>query len=228
MRKALSLTIYSIVAIALFNANITNAANMIINGSFENPTNTKNWKYYNSSNVPGWSGSNIEIWKSGLIEGVHSYKGGQHAELNAHGHSAPFSIYQTIETVAGQNYRLSFAYRARVGNSLESVESFWVGADNGSVFDTDQTNDIFNNIMDDHVKGSWATFIGNFIAQSDYTTIYFSSISPNTGKYATYGNFLDDISVSSLPAIAIVPIPASIWLFASALVGFIGFSRRRS
>jgi hypothetical protein len=45
---------------------------------------------------------------------------------------------------------------------------------------------------------------------------------------ATVGADIDAVgAISSAPPVPQVPVPAAVWLFGSALIGFVGFSRRR-
>jgi hypothetical protein len=203
-------TILLIAALA-FTTPATAATNLITDGGFENPKVSKgkpSWQPFNPSLVPGWGGSNdVEIWNTTFL-GVASYEGIQHAELNSTG-NGPFSLYQDITTVAGQNYQFSFAYRARANSS----ESFRVAASGAG-------GDLISTLVDDHVVGQWSTYTDSFIATNGLTTISFTSVSPG----GTVGNFLDDVRVSA------VPLPAAAPLFASALglLGFLQSRRRRS
>ena len=176
-------------------------ANLLTNGSFENPNvATGNWGWFTSANVPGWNGSNIEIWDN--FSGVSAYEGSQFAELNAHpSNGQAFSIFQSFTTTLGQWYDVSFAYQARANDS----ESFNVAVDNLSW------------LIDDHTTNGWSVFSNTFQASSNTTTISFTSVTPLTG---TVGNFLDDVKVTQVAE------PATIALLGLGLLG-LGSSRRR-
>ncbi|GAA3956576.1 DUF642 domain-containing protein [Allohahella marinimesophila] len=193
------LTTISVLSVSVFIAAPA-SANLIQNGGFEQPdVKAGTWKYFASSNVAGWEGSNIEIWDS--YNGVVAFEGAQHAELNAHPSSGgAFSIFQSFSTTVGKWYDLSFAYRARQSNK----ESFAVDVAGLSL------------TLDDHTTNGWSIYDGGFLAISDFSTLRFTSIFPETG---TVGNFIDDVSV-----IASVPTPASLGL---VVLGLLGFGLRR-
>ena len=187
-------------------------ANLITNGGFESPDIESGWTFLQDSD-PGWEGDNIEVWQTGF-NGVNSYEGTQHGELNAHPVSADgFSIYQSFETVAGQSYDLTFAYQARRSND----EAFQLKLFTGDV-DITSSYDFtsgFNQEMNDHVMGSWSVYNNSFIGTGETTTLMFTSINPNSG---TVGNLLDGISVT-------VPEPGSIALLSIGILG-LGAARR--
>lgn len=173
----LGLKLLVLVSIVLFS-NVSQAG-LIINGGFEDThVADGNWRWFSSSNVDGWEGSNIEIWDS--LTKFESYEGEQHAELNAHGSTGAFSIFQTFSTDVNASYDVSFAYAARRSNSEAFL--FEVLDDAGS--------SLFSKEINDHTVKSWSTFDWTFSATSVLTTIRFTTI--NTG---TYGNFLDDVDV---------------------------------
>lgn len=185
-------------------------ANLIINGSFEDPNiPDSTWQWFTSNNVPGWQGSNIEIWDS--LNGLEAYEGEQHAELNAHGSSGPFSIYQTFATNFGQSYSVTFAYAAR--------------SNNNEVFNFDVIDDndlsIFNTQLNQHTVNNWSVFNTSFLASSALTTIRFTTL--NTG---TYGNFLDAVSVTSSSAQNNVSEPPGL-LILTIIACLIGLNRYR-
>lgn len=219
MNKTASIALSCIAALVLFSAT-AHAANLIVNGGFETPdlgttvgerdgnTHT-DWNFFDSSDVAGWEGYNIEIWNSANMGRV-GYEGVQHAELNSHP-VGDYNLYQGFTTEVGQAYTISFAYMAR--NSEQ--ESFEVGIVN-DVTDFGVSN-VFVATLDDHVTSQWSTFTDTFVATSDYSIIFFKALYPET----TLGNFIDDVSVSA------VPVPAAVWLFGSALVGLVTFGRRK-
>jgi hypothetical protein len=200
MKTLFKVTVLSATLAAL---SATASANLLINGSFENPdVNTGTWGWFTSANVPGWNGSNIEIWDN--FSGVSAYEGSQFAELNAHpSNNQPFSIFQSFTTNSGQWYDLSFAYRARSSNS----ESFKLAIDN------------MDWLFADHTTAGWSVFSTSFQASGASSTISFTSVSPLTG---TIGNFLDDVKVTTHQ----VAEPATLALLGLGLAG-LGFSRRR-
>lgn len=156
-----------------------------------------------SSQVPGWQGSNIEIWNS--MNGVQAVSGNHFIELNAHGsNQGAWSIFQSFETLVGQSYELSFYYRARNGSN----EQFEV-----TVADLSQT-------LNDHTNQGWSFFSSSFVATDTNTTLRFTS--HNSG---TMGNFIDGVSVVAQQGVAAVPAPATMGVMALGLV-LLGAARR--
>ncbi|WP_102795237.1 DUF642 domain-containing protein [Bowmanella denitrificans] len=192
-------------------------ANLIVNGGFEQPDVAHNsWKWFSSSQVDGWQGSNLEIWDH--YNGFTAAEGQQHAELNAHaGSGGAFSIFQTFETEIGAVYDLSFFYAARSSND----EAFRLNLTSGA-------QDIFNQLFDDHLVRQWRQFSMTFTAIAQSTTLRFTSVAPYAG---TVGNFLDNVVVLKQPLLPLtgpqqpqsaqpaqVPEPAGILLTALGLL----------
>lgn len=168
----------AISALFLALAGTSAQASVISNGNFEdNVIGNNSWRWFSADQVNGWDGSNLEIWRG--YAGIQAYSGQQFIELNAHGaNKGDWSIFQTLNTVSGSRYQLSFAYRARASNN----ETFSV-----TVADLNQT-------LNDHVKGEWRLFTGYFTAGATSSLLRFTS-----GTNGTVGNFIDDVRVTELP-----------------------------
>ncbi|MBZ9611641.1 DUF642 domain-containing protein [Rheinheimera maricola] len=193
-------------ATALMVASFSSHAGLIINGDFESHTlKAGSWSWMSSNLFEGWSGSNIEIWNG--LNGVHAVSGNHFIELNAHGsNQGNWSIFQTFATDIGQQYQLSFFYRAR-NNSNEQFDVSLAGV---------------NWLIDDHTTQGWSFASRSFVATDSNTTLRFTAL--NSG---TMGNFLDAVQVSSLPSVQAVPEPASIAAFGLGLLALAGVSRKR-
>lgn len=174
--------------------------NLIVNGSFENPDIlTGTWSVHNA--ITGWStgGAGVEIRDN--VVGT-AYDGEQFAELDSYSNS---SIFQDVNTVVEQSYLLSFAYSPRINqpSGTNGISVFW------------------NNVLLDSVTATgsstnnWTVF--EFIVQgTGQDVLKFAAIGTND----SLGGNLDAVSVSA------VPIPAALFLFAPALLGFMGLRRR--
>ncbi|MDT0581095.1 PEP-CTERM sorting domain-containing protein [Brumicola blandensis] len=199
----------SVIAVLALIASSAANASLISNGSFEAPGIQSGWTYL-SDNSNGWQGDNIEVWRSGF-NGVTSYEGNQHGELNAHPHDGTsFSIYQTFATTANSTYAYSLAYRARSNND----ESFRLEIFTGDLNNRDH---VVNFEFIDHTTREWSTFASSFIGSGFNTYFMLTSVNPTA---ATVGNFIDAVVVNDVSA------PTSIALLGIALAGLISVRRR--
>lgn len=197
-----------IAVLALLASSVANAS-LISNGSFEAPSIQSGWTWL-SDNSNGWQGDNIEVWRSGF-NGVTSYEGNQHGELNAHPYDGTsFSIYQTFATTANSTYAYSLGYRARSNNH----ESFRLEIFTG---DLNNRTHVVNTLFTDHTTSAWSTFASSFIGSGSNTYFMLTSVNPDA---ATVGNFIDAVVVNDVSA------PTSIALLGLALAGLISVRRR--
>lgn len=114
------------------------------------------------------------------------------------------SLIQLLNTVAGQSYTLTFDYSGGDGtpNALE------VDFGNTDVVDLHNTSDTIS------------TYTYTVLATSNATFLEF------LGEQVPSYDYLDNISVTANSAAT--PEPASLALFGSGLLGFVGIARRRT
>ena len=194
-----------LIASMLLSASSLANANLIQNGSFEE-TNQGNgsWSVYNSIN--GWStisGPGIEIRNN--VEGTAS-DGVNFVELDSHnGGNTNSAMAQTIATSAGSLYELLFDYSPRINQpaSTNGISVFWNG-------------NLLSNVTGiGGATNNWLTY-QFFVTGTGNDVLQFLA----TGTNDSLGGNIDDVQLNA------VPVPAAIWLFASA-IGLFGFSRRQ-
>ncbi len=200
LKRILSAPVFAVLSGLLLAASAQ--ANLIVNGGFEdNTVAAGNWSYFSSSAVNGWEGSNLEIWNN--FGGVVAPEGNQHAELNAHPYTGGvFSIYQSFATVVGQIYDVSFFYSAR--ESANESFHFSVGT--------------LATLINDHTVGTWNQFTGSFVANSNFSTITFT-----TTDNSTVGNFLDAVVVTTRTS---VDEASSLMMLAIGMLGLVLVRRK--
>lgn len=210
-----------ITLVSLFTASTaTNAA--LVNGNFEDPSLTPGVADFEFIDVlPGWqtTDTKFELWSDGH-NGVTSYEGSQHVELNA---LVAGTLFQEASGVAtDQEVGFEFAHRGRESDDTMMMTITDLGADNifGNADDTllfskDYTTGNADWTFYTSANEATITTLGNDIRLA-YTAVGGTSL----------GNFLDDVDFGV--GIATVPVPAAAWLFASGLLGFIGVARRNT
>jgi hypothetical protein len=203
------LVVLSLVMLAVSGAN----ANLIVNGSFENPEFTSTgstWGTYSS--IPGWTATtdSIEIG-TGETYGVTGFHGKNVMELDAYKNVV---VNQSLAS-AGGSYSLSFLYAKRSS----------VGADS-CLFDV-----YWNNIL-----------LGNFSPTSTSMTPFSVSVVGlannvlefrGMGTSDSYGALIDDVRLmgtENAPVVGVVPEPST-WVAGALMVlpfGLHGLRRLRS
>ncbi|MBE2212804.1 MAG: VPDSG-CTERM sorting domain-containing protein [Opitutaceae bacterium] len=167
------------VAGCLLASALTANANLIVNGSFEQPTpfSSGGWALYNS--IPGWTATGqhpIEIGAGGTY-GVTGFDGNNVMELDSTGN---VEVSQ-VATITGGWYNLSFLYAQRSG----------VPSMSGS-FDI-----LWNNSL-------IASFAPTSTVMALYATSVFATGSDTltfrgTGTSNSYGALVDDVQLNRVP-----------------------------
>jgi len=186
------------------------ATNIIVNGSFEDPTASGAYQTITGIGpdvLPGWS---IDLGNIDLVvqPPYAAYLGSQSLDLVGTGVSTG-QISQQFATVIGQLYNLTFAYTNNTDNpgSVFSASYSVSGTPlTGTVFDSGSTAS----------SQDWEVFSGYFTAASLFTTLTFADIS----GVGNQGLFLDAVSVSAAPE------PAT-WAMMILGFGFVGAAMRR-
>ncbi|HLO85192.1 MAG TPA: PEP-CTERM sorting domain-containing protein [Nostocaceae cyanobacterium] len=183
-----------------FNAKPAAAANLVTNGSFEEP-NIPRRSFRIFPSIPGWG---VEfIGASGGIEiqdniAGSPFDGDQFAELDSVGQSL---IYQDLQTVIGQTYKLQFAFSPRPGIPQNILSVKWgdvaldpISASGVGLPDT-----------------QWKVFTYDLIAKSAITRLSFDNRLEIANGVGTY---LDAVSVTS-----VTPVPEP-----TSMLGVLGIS----
>ena len=160
----------------VFNLDI--ARDLLVNGSFEQPVIPVGSA--NFSSVPGWtamSGGQIEIWKA--HNGVVASSGVNFLELDYL--SATDGLSQSVQTVAGQTYELSFDLRTRLPvqpSTTQGVEVVWNGVLVNTVTPASET---------------WTTVTLDVVGTGGLDTLTIREVASQGGDGR--GAMLDDVSL---------------------------------
>jgi hypothetical protein len=173
---------------ALLLAAGSSHANLIANGSFES-VSQKPGTAATYSVLSGWSVSRTGVEIRDALAGT-AYDGLNFAELDTYQNSW---IQQSIKTITGQAYELSFYYspRTRISSASNIINVLLNGAQIGSY--TGYTGAV----------SAWVKYTIDFVATATTTTVRFAA----GGSSDSYGGSLDKIAVDAVPE------PATVWLY---------------
>ncbi|MGD9950788.1 MAG: PEP-CTERM sorting domain-containing protein [Desulfobulbus sp.] len=203
MKKLLLPTIISFL-VAGFASSAS--ANLIVNGSFENPAlSKKSWHVYTS--IDGWNADYGRIEVQNNAAGS-PYDGAQFVELDSNYNSV---MSQTLSTNSGQTYLLEFAYspRPNVNYSSNIIDVFWNG--------TSLTSN--TGISADGGKTTIWSLLNFTVTGTGSDKLTFKAL----GISDSLGGYIDAVSLESVP----VPEPATMLLMGVGMFGIAGALRRR-
>jgi hypothetical protein len=171
------------------------AANLVVNGSFEQGTQIKDGGWQTYSSILGWqatAGGTIEVQRGAAGA---AQNGKQLVELDSHFYDekkvSTIGIFQDIKTQIGATYNLSLFYSPRPGTAATENKfqvlagnNFSANIDGGSGAGLKQTK--------------WSNYTAKFVATSELSRLQFNYDVKND-SHNTYGSYIDNISVEKVP-----------------------------
>ena len=164
------------------------------NGDFEEHPSIGGWAYLDASDVPGWnttgSTAKIEIQRSGSVDGVASYSGEFHAELNS---NAVGDFYQEFCTIPTTTLQISFAHHKRMNgsNTTDDIMGVYGGPDLNNLT-------LLGTFTATSTSG-WTVHTVSFpVPANQATSIFLFRAIQAAPSNNTLGNLIDDINVVTL------------------------------
>ncbi len=182
MRK-FSLKTIGLTGLLLLNlAGSAWAANLLVNGGFEQPALSEGGFDASLKTIPGWQalGGTLELQNCAAGKPC---EGSQLVELDA---EANGSIVQSVKTAPGQQYRLSLAYSPRPGvaASSNSIEVYFDG----------QLLATLSADGSDTIETAWQTYTYEVTANGPKATLKFTASGESDGQ----GGYLDSVTLEPL------------------------------
>jgi hypothetical protein len=206
----LHFTSYRLIAAALvaglFGGQIGTArANLIVDGDFSAGT-------IGSSSIPNWTTSgNVAVYSSTTACCHSGDTGTGNFALFGAGDGADNGVIsQSLSTVSGTEYQLTFLYGATSSPAGLGTQSISVSAG-------DLSTTITSNLAQRDYSLVFSSYTFDFLASGPATTLTFADASTITNSI---DGMLDSVSVAAIPE------PASIFLLGSSLAA-LGLMRRK-
>ena len=206
-----SICFFTLTLLSISSAN----ANLLTNGSFElasiNPGSGFISVFPGQTSITGWEVVSEDVHYMGTFwdasDGIRSI------DLDGITGSAG-GVSQTFTTMAGTQYRVTFDMAGNYAN-LPTIKPMRVSAGGQSQeFTFDVTGRSATNM-------GWTPMSWLFVADDTSATLEFLGL---TTTVQGWGPALDNVSVVTAN---LIPAPASVWLFGTALIGLVGFIKRR-
>jgi hypothetical protein len=210
-------------AIALLSASTAMASNgnIVTNGSFEvlpGALNNGTWGQFSTLN--GWSQLNNDSFEIQLARNFQTSSTGfynifDYSSSDGSAHYLEINsnklgiVAQTLQTLAGQSYKLSFDYSGRSDS----------GAGNNSMANVYWGNTLVATLNEAPNSG-WKTFDFTLTAVDQSTVLRFESTAPKNNP--SFGSFLDAVSVTAVPE----PGAFAMFLAGLGLMGTMAFRRK--
>ena len=175
-----AIAIPAAIALASLPTAALASTNLLVNGSFEDDVIGAG-SYATFGSLVGWNGGAEGIELRNNVVGT-AQNGVNFVELDVDNNS---SMFQTIHTVAGQLYNLSFYFAPRVDIKSDSnlIDVYW-----GSDHLAGVTGDGF-------ATTTWQKFSFNMLGTGGDVTLTFAA----GGKSDSFGGSLDNVSVTAVP-----------------------------
>lgn len=184
------------------------SANLIVNGSFEQPPINVDYVVFDSTTqgIPGWTitSNDVDIVRDNILgTGIEAHDGDQWLDLNGFSRGI---IAQFFDTVVGQLYALQFFYSDNPFNNasgpqlgIEKTANFTIRDDSFALI----ANGEFSHSTTTASSADWLdSGIIFFTATSAQTRLAFSGDLDS----ASTGIFLDSVSVNAVPEPATLPL----------------------
>jgi hypothetical protein len=207
-----------IALVTIFGMGNTSFANLILNGDFELQQYVSSGKWTQKSSIPGWS-----IFEGDSVFEIQNNLYGENSQYLELAPNKPVGIMQTIDTVIGAKYILSFDYSPRPDAPYDNnglIVGFAQPLSSNSIGTLNQIASLHNGN-----NAGWSHFSYSFNALSDHTAIVFAASNMLASKAPSYGPLLDNVSVESAPIPN--PEPGTMLLMGIGVAGAI-FMRRRA
>lgn len=177
-----------VAALAVLGPATASAANLVVNGGFEDPAIPPGAPYLVDVTPGGWGGRG-DVAVQGYAGAVSSGDGSQWFDLNP-GVDAGSGISQAISVQAGTTYSFSFLYNGGGGGSTTAIGFLLGFGGQGTLF----SGSVSTASMDVYGGTPWARFATTFTPTMTDTVLLF--IEPN-GAWS--GGFIDAVSISAVP-----------------------------